>query len=1034
MEKVSIPLAAAAFFIAELSLEHKRVLVLAPEGEAGRLHRELKTFTQKAFFLPPWDVDPESGLMPSASVLRERLKACEALESADRLVLITTCAGFMQGVCDPEWFLERVQVVVKGSTLNRDEFARELVESGYNRVSIVESPGGFSLRGDVVDIYPINANQPHRIELWGDEVESIRTFDPSTQLSTGEVSVLTIHPYREEGFVPLEAEAFDLVVAVEPEALEAEAEDASFWFGERVVLPQAHVIVEESLDEKGEVETGLFIDAALKGERRIEHVVSGIRELLKKGLKGFVIAEGPDRVKPLSELFAERGLTARATAYKRGLVRSGLYILTGRLREGFLWRERGVFFITEKELFGRRKTRRRKRRKEKGELISSLRSLSVGDYVIHKEHGIGRFLGLKKSTVDGITREFAVIEYRDGDTLYVPVDKLNQVQKYIGAEGEPPRIDKLGGTTWRRAREKVKKEVERFVRELLEIQAKRKLQKGFAFSPDTPWQREFEEAFPFEETPDQMKAIEDVKRDMEDERPMDRLICGDVGFGKTEIAMRAAFKAVMDSKQVAVLVPTTVLAEQHYETFKERFKDFPVRVEVLSRFKGKKEQERVIEGLKRGEVDIVIGTHRLLSDDVRFRDLGLVIIDEEHKFGVRQKEKLKKLKANIDVLTLSATPIPRTLNMALSGLKDISIIETPPEGRSPVKTFVASYKKETLKRAIARELKRGGSVFVVQNRIEGLEELADTVKSLCPGAKVEMAHGRMKAAQLEKVMHRFVKGEIDVLVSTAIVESGLDIPNANTLVVVGAERFGLSQLYQLRGRVGRGNETAYAYFLVTPGAVTPEAKKRLRALQEFSELGSGLRLALRDMEIRGVGNILGKEQSGHVAGVGLEEYLNLLEEAVAKLKGKPRETEIEPHITVFFEAYIPDHYIGDENVKMAIYRRLMGATPEEIGDIREEIRDRFGQPPEEVEGLIILSELKALCKRLGIVRLQQRKSGFVMEFVHPEPAEGLASSNRLFILKSQRVVSTPKGDPKWLCSALREALESNTLVKGKLGG
>ncbi len=614
------------------------------------------------------------------------------------------------------------------------------------------------------------------------------------------------------------------------------------------------------------------------------------------------------------------------------------------------------------------------------------------------------------------------------------MERIRLVEKYIGSEGTPPRIDKLGGITWKRAREKVRKSVEKFVKELLELQAKRALSKGYAFSPDTPWQREFEEEFLYEETPDQIKAVDDVKFDMESEKPMERLICGDVGFGKTEVAMRAAFKAVMDGKQVAVLVPTTILAEQHYETFKERFKKYPVNIEILSRFKTKKEQKKILEEIANGRIDIIIGTHRLLSEDVKFKDLGLVVIDEEHKFGVRHKEKFKKLKAGVDVLLLSATPIPRTLNLALSGLKDISIMETPPEGRQSVKTYVTIFRRETLKRAISKELARGGSIFVVQNRIEGLEELAESIKSMFPKAKVEIAHGRMDSSHLEEIMYKFFKGKVDILVSTAIVESGLDIPNANTLVVVGAERFGLAQLYQLRGRVGRGNRTAYAYFLVSPNGLTEEAKKRLKALQEFSELGSGLRLALRDMEIRGFGSILGKEQSGNIATVGLEEYLNLLEETVNRMKGKEPLPEVEPRIIIGLEAYIPDSYIADDNIKLSLYKRLMGADLNEIDELEEEIKDRFGQLPEEVKGVLILSRIKVLCKKLFIERLQQKGDIFSLIF-SPYASTDLLKQfqeSRDFIKKSDGSFLFI-GDVNALVSSLLKYVDGVSLQKLKLG-
>ncbi len=1035
MKVTGISGSALSFYLSEL-LEHEgTLLVVVPEEEAFLVFRELKTFVDP-LFLPSWDVEPNSGLSPSVSVVAERIKTLVEILNRSRYLVITTPSALAQKVADPLAVLESLQVVVRGSYLVRDEFIKTLIDMGYTRVSLVEDMGGFSVRGDVIDVFPLGERTPYRIELYGDEVESIRSFDPFTQRSLEEKGSVTILPFKEPEMCCDVKEVVKArkVVFVDPDTVKSQFEDAAFWNNEETEIIKPDIEIWPFEEKREGIRTHFLLDASLKGEKRISYIASRIRELLKEGFKGFIVVDGEDRQKSIYELFLEYGLTARPERYRRGLVRTGLYVIPGFLRESFLWEEYGVFFITEKDLFGKRKVRK-KRVRVKGSLLTSLRNLSYGDYVIHRDHGIGVFRGLKKTEASGVLREFLVIEYRDGDMLYVPVDKLNLVQKYVGAEGIPPRIDKLGGTTWKRAKEKVKKDVEKFVKELLLLQAKRAVAKGFAFSPDTPWQREFEEAFPYEETPDQIKAVEDVKADMESEKPMERLICGDVGFGKTEVAMRAAFKAVMDGKQVAVLVPTTVLAEQHYETFTERFKDYPVNIEVLSRFKSKKKQQRILEALKKGEVDIIIGTHRLLSNDVIFKDLGLVIIDEEHKFGVRHKEKFKKLRANVDVLLLSATPIPRTLNLALSGLKDISVIETPPEGRKSVKTFVTTFKKETLRRAIAKELSRKGSVFVVQNRIDGLEDLALMIRSMFPEARVEIAHGKMKSSELEKIMYKFFKGEIEVLVSTAIVESGLDIPNANTLIVVGAEKFGLAQLYQLRGRVGRGNEMAYAYFLVNTGNLTEEAKKRLKALQEFSELGSGLRLALRDMEIRGFGSILGKEQSGNIASIGLEEYLNLLEETVNRMKGKSVMEEIEPQITIGIEAYIPDSYIEDDNLKLALYKRLMSADIDELDEIRLELKDRFGQLPDEVEGLFILSQLKVLCKRLFIEKLQQRGKTFVFEFSSHADEEILKSIAKLkgFVKKGERAFIFVSDDVDPLIKSLLKCMDGVSFQKTDVG-
>ena len=969
-----------SYFVGKLSFDRKRIMVVVPEEEAPIFYREISTFS-KCLFLPSWDVEPESGLLPSTKVLKERLNTFVEVINSHNFVVVVTPSGYVQRIPEPESVIDSLEVVVKGGRIERDSFSERLLELGYNPVNLVEDVGGFSVRGDVIDVFPINEALPVRIELWGDEVESIRRFHPDTQRSIEEMGSVTIFPAREPPGVRWidEIVGFDCYVVFDPETVKIQLEEACVWTHEDRHLPKAHFEI-RPFERPFKALASIVCDAPLRGERRLRYAIEEIKGYLKRGYTGFIVVDTRERADSLKDILFDYGLGATVSRFKRALVRSGLYIITGFLREGFLLEDDKVFFIPEHELFGKRKISPKKPRKR---VISTLdvTSIGVGDYVIHKDHGVGRFLGFKKTEVGGILREFLAIEYRDGDILYVPVERMNLVQKYVGAEATPPRIDKLGGVTWRRARERVKKSVERFVKELLELEAKRRLAKGHAFSPDTPWQREFEESFPYEETPDQIRVTEEVKADMESEKPMDRLVCGDVGFGKTEIAMRAAFKAVMDGKQVAVFVPTTILAEQHYETFRERFKDYPVEIEVLSRFRSKKEQQDIVKRLAEGKIDIIIGTHRLLSKDVKFRDLGLVIIDEEHKFGVAHKERFKSMKANVDILMLSATPIPRTLHMALSGLKDMSVMETPPEGRHPVKTFVTTFKKETLKIAMERELKRGGRVFVVQNRIEGLDLLANTIKSMFPAARIEIAHGKMPSAELERIMYAFFKKEVDILVSTAIVESGLDVPSANTLIVVGAEKFGLSQLYQLRGRVGRGKEMAYAYFLVTPGLLTTEARRRLRALQEFSEVGSGLRLALRDMEIRGVGNILGKEQSGNVADVGLEEYFNILEETVRRLKGERVEVEIEPSITVRFDAYIPDYYINDDSLKLFLYKRLASSTLEELKEIEEEIKDRFGQPPREVQGLFLVSKLKVLCKIFGIEKVVERTKDVLIEAV-----------------------------------------------------
>ncbi|HHY91958.1 MAG TPA: transcription-repair coupling factor, partial [Firmicutes bacterium] len=606
--------------------------------------------------------------------------------------------------------------------------------------------------------------------------------------------------------------------------------------------------------------------------------------------------------------------------------------------------------------------------------VPSFTDLKVGDLVVHVVHGIGRYQGVKTLESAGSTRDYLVLEYAGNDRLYVPTDQVHLLQKYIGPEGESPRLSKLGGNEWQRAKSRAKRSVEEMAQELLSLYARRKAAPGYAFGPDTVWQKEFEEAFPYQETPDQLKAVEEVKQDMESPHPMDRLLCGDVGYGKTEVAIRAAFKAVMEGKQVAVLVPTTILAQQHYNTFRQRLARYPVQVEMLSRFRSAAEQREILKRLRRGAIDIVIGTHRLVSKDVHFADLGLVIIDEEQRFGVKQKERLKELKATVDVLTLTATPIPRTLHLSMVGLRDMSLIQTPPEDRYPVQTYVVEYSESLVRDAIARELARGGQVFYLYNRVEGIEAEARRVKELVPQARVGVAHGQLSETRLARVVLSFLEREYDVLVCTSIIENGLDMPNVNTLIVRDADRLGLAQLYQLRGRVGRSNRVAYAYFTYEPQKLLSTiAEKRLQALREFTELGSGFKLALRDLEIRGAGNILGAEQHGHIAAVGFEMYCSLLEEAVRELKGEKRPLEVEPQVDLKVDAYLPESYVTSARDKMELYKAIAACRAEEdVDEVAADLIDRFGDPPEQVVTLLEVARLRALARSAQVATLTQR--------------------------------------------------------------
>jgi transcription-repair coupling factor (superfamily II helicase) len=665
----------------------------------------------------------------------------------------------------------------------------------------------------------------------------------------------------------------------------------------------------------------------------------------------------------------------------QGIPAASLQLVVGHLSSGFFLKDLHLGFITEEEIFGKT-TARPVRRAKLRPFLTSFEDLKVSDYVVHLHYGIGKFLGLQRLSIGGFETDFLVIAYAEGGKVYVPLEHLELVQKYIGSEGSTPKIDRLGTTSWDRTKQRVKKEIQKMAADLLDLYATREVVEGFTFSPDHVLHKEFEATFEYEETPDQMRTIQEVKADMEAHRAMDRVVCGDVGYGKTEVAVRAAFKAVMDHKQVAVLVPTTLLAQQHDQTFRKRFSAFPIRVEMLSRFRTSKEQKTIVKDVAQGKVDVIIGTHRLLQKDVSFQDLGLVIIDEEQRFGVAHKERFKQLRKTVDVLTLTATPIPRTLQMALMSVRDLSIIDTPPPDRLAVKTVVACFDRRLIREAILREMERGGQVFFVHNRVKSIERMAHFVKQVVPDAKIAIAHGQMKELELERVMLKFLRKECNVLLSTAIIESGLDIPTANTIIVNRADQFGLADLYQLRGRVGRSSSQAYSYLLVpNPECLTEEAKKRLMALQEFSELGSGFKIAARDLEIRGAGNLLGREQSGHIAAIGFELYLQMIQQTVQELKGQVPEDEIETSMSLRVSAYLPEDYIADSYQRLVLYKRLASLKePDELSSIRTEMTDRFGPLPLPAEHLLQIIQLKILARPLKITRIESKPDALVVVF------------------------------------------------------
>jgi transcription-repair coupling factor (superfamily II helicase) len=925
---------------------------------------------------------------PHLEIAGERIETLAALLSGTSRVLVTTARASAERTGVPAALARARLSLEKGSGTGLTAAVAALQEMGYERVGTVTEVAQFSVRGGILDIYGFGMASPARVEWWGDEVVSLRAFDLDTQRSGGEVERVTILPASTEHWgtdAPatgpirtslLELLPSDTLVVVDQEsAVEREVERA--WTD-----AAHHLEVARRLGETvpGGGREDLFLDPAAWRARlqrlarlapeakdaetrfplappdAIDRDLRRLRRIVAEPLPTVILCDNEGQLERLEELIGEGRATLAVGALDGGFILPGLRVLT------------------DHEIFRRARRLRRPRRYRSAVRASTAGSLATGGFVVHLEHGIGIYRGLQTIPVGEGTLDVAVVEYEGGDRLNVPLYRLDQLEPYRAAgngDAPPPRLHRLGATTWQRQREKAKSAIREMAAGLLDLYARRQLVTGFAFPPDTPWQQELESAFLYEDTPDQRTATLEVKRDMERPRPMDRLLVGDVGYGKTEVALRAAFKAVQAGKQVAVLVPTTILAEQHGRTFRERLADFPVRIEVLSRFRSTKESAAVARRLVGGEVDIVIGTHRLLSRDVVFKDLGLLIVDEEHRFGVRHKERLKALKLAVDVLTLTATPIPRTLHLSLAGLRDLTLLETAPKDRSPVLTYIEPWDDALLEEALARELDRGGQVYFVHNRIETIATVAERVRRLAPRARVAVAHGQLRETELDEVMSRFVRGEVDILLSTMIVESGLDVPNANTMVVDRADQFGLAQLYQLRGRVGRSHRRAYCYLLV-PDLVDAAAEERLRVLEHHTDLGSGYRIALRDLELRGAGNLLGGEQSGHAQAVGFDMYLRWLEEEVRALQGErgsgggsPEWTP--PDVTFDVPAHLPEGYVPDDETKLDIYRRLARATqPCEIQAVREELRDRFGPVPDDAQRLLLVAELRALGAQLGL--------------------------------------------------------------------
>ncbi len=964
------------------------VIVTSSSAEAELLAKDLQLFFRGSIgFLPERDEGPETGY--------QRIACLAGLANKELDLTVVSLRAALEQLSPPSALLGAVFTLYVGRLIARDELVGALEAGGYRRVHQVADRGEYSLRGNLLDLFPLTPglsnvegpDLPVRAEFFGDELLELRAFDPATQRSISSVEQATVLPVVE---VPSTGEAgrqgpTDLLqyvasdalwVLIDPAGLQAAAQDTMpptpllDWSDvEQRLSLRPRIFLEEFLPtnrvaEKPTIDFQVRTTSAYRG--RMTELIRDLEGWRRQGRRIHLVCRSEAQGRRLAEVLKEHDVAA---SVGHGVASpGGITILSRELSVGFHLDEASLTYITEAEIFGSRHIPTRRSRPKEISPLASHQELAYGDFVVHEDHGIGVYKGLRQLTVGATEGDYLLIVYADHAKLYVPTGKLHLIHRYAGADGSPPTLDRLGSASWAKAKERVKASVREMAQELLTLYAARQVIKGHALPPDTPWQREFEAGFPYEETPDQLQAIADVKADMERDRPMDRLICGDVGYGKTEVAMRAAFKTVIGGKQVAVLVPTTVLALQHFQTFSGRFDGFPVKVEMLSRFRSRKEQSDVLRGAGDGTVDIVIGTHRLLQKDVHFRDLGLLVVDEEHRFGVAAKERVKQLRRQVDVLTLTATPIPRTLHMSMLGVRDISTIETPPDNRLSIRTTVARFDPALIKEAIEHELDRGGQVFFVHNRVESIQGVARLIKRLVPEARLTVAHGELPEERLERIMCDFYDGKFNVLLCTTIIESGLDVGAANTIIIDRADALGLAQLYQLRGRVGRDKHRAYAYLLVPKEAALSElAKKRLQVIAELTELGSGFKVAARDLEIRGTGNLLGPEQHGQIAAVGIDLYCRLIESTVKGLKGEAVAEVVEPVIRLETEGYLPEAYMEDPNVRLQLYKRLAAlSVPQEVSAFREELVDRFGELPHEAERLLTAMALKILARTLQI--------------------------------------------------------------------
>ncbi|MGN1147665.1 MAG: transcription-repair coupling factor [Lachnospiraceae bacterium] len=1090
-----------------------KIIVTYSDLRAREIYEEYKFYDRNVMLYPAKDLIFFQADIHGNKLTTERVKVLRRMAEGRPFTLVTTFAALMTP--QTAWNIEEDTVFIdKRTSIDEGALARKLLTMGYEKNYQVEAPGQFSIRGGIVDIYDVTEENPYRIELWGDEVESIRSFDILSQRSIEQLSSVRIFPASEfvltqedvkSGFERIEKEAAkqeklfrDAFQTEEAHRISTQIKELKeqvlefrnmaslegyiryFYKEEQLqslvkLLPENHCLFLDeparlrehaqavetefresmaSRAEKGYILPGQmqvlygsdevaaaiqrtsFVTLAamdlknplIKVQRHFdilaksissynnsfEELVKDLKRYKKNGYRVLLLSGSRTRAERLAEDLREQELTAVYSQDPEREVLPG-EILTqyGHVNKGFEYPLIKFVVISESDIFGAARKKKKPRHKYEGQKIKDFAELKVGDYVVHESHGLGIYRGIEKVEVDKVVKDYLKIEYRDGGNLYILATGLDVIQKYASADAaKTPKLNKLGTQEWNKTKTKVRTAVDAVAKDLVELYAIRQQSEGFQYGPDTVWQKEFEEMFPFEETEDQLQAIEDTKADMESKKIMDRLICGDVGYGKTEIAIRAAFKAVQEGKQVVYLVPTTILAQQHYNTFTQRMKDFPVRVDLLSRFRSAGEQKKTIEDLKKGLVDIVIGTHRVLSNDVVFKDLGLLIIDEEQRFGVAHKEKIKKLKENVDVLTLTATPIPRTLHMSLIGIRDMSVLEEAPNDRLPIQTYVMEYNEEMVREAIVRELSRNGQVYYVYNRVNNIADVAASIQKLVPEAEVAFAHGQMKEQELERIMYDFIAGEIDVLVSTTIIETGLDISNVNTIIIHDSDNMGLSQLYQLRGRVGRSNRTAYAFLMYKRDKMLKEvAEKRLAAIKEFTELGSGFKIAMRDLEIRGAGNLLGKLQHGHMEAVGYDLYCKMLNEAVKNLKGIPTIEDFTTVVDMDVDAFISPEYIVNEVQKLDIYKRIAGIENEkERDDMKDELLDRFGAIPKSVDNLLRIALIRVSAHALYMTEIKGKNERITFTF-RPDAKINVAGIPAMIKRHKDKLSFTAYGNP-----------------------